>query len=40
MNTPGTATGNWTWQAEEDVFDERLAGAVRTLVADALRLGD
>ena len=40
MNTPGTTARNWTWQAPADAFDERLAGQLRALVADALRLGD
>ncbi len=40
MNTPGTATGNWTWQADADAFDERHAGQLRTLVADTNRLVD
>jgi 4-alpha-glucanotransferase len=38
MNTPGTATGNWTWRAPAGAFDDRLAARVRTLVADADRL--
>jgi 4-alpha-glucanotransferase len=38
MNVPGTATGNWAWQAEPDAFDESLAGRLRMLVTDALRL--
>ncbi len=38
MNTPGTSQGNWAWQAPPDAFDERLAGQLRTLVADANRL--
>jgi 4-alpha-glucanotransferase len=38
MNTPGTSTGNWAWRAPPDAFDERLAGGLRTLVADTNRL--
>ena len=38
MNTPGTTEGNWAWQAPPDAFDERLAGLLRTLVADSNRL--
>ena len=38
MNTPGTATGNWTWQAPAGSFDDDLAGRVRALVADSRRL--
>ena len=32
MNTPGTAVGNWSWQAQDGVFDEALARRLRTLV--------
>jgi 4-alpha-glucanotransferase len=32
MNTPGTDTGNWSWQATRGAFDERLAARVRELV--------
>jgi 4-alpha-glucanotransferase len=32
MNTPGTETGNWTWQAQEGDFDEALAARLRRLV--------
>jgi 4-alpha-glucanotransferase len=38
MNTPGTPTGNWTWQAFEDDFDDTLAGRLRELVAEHRRL--
>ena len=38
MNTPGTAAGNWSWQAEEGVFDEALARRLRTLVERSGRL--
>ena len=40
MNTPGTATGNWSWQAPAGVFEERLAGPLRSMLADANRLPD
>jgi 4-alpha-glucanotransferase len=40
MNTPGTATGNWTWRAPLGAFDEKLAGRLRMLVADENRLDD
>ncbi|MBV9830166.1 MAG: 4-alpha-glucanotransferase [Marmoricola sp.] len=40
MNTPGTDTGNWSWRAPEDAFEERLAGPLRSMVADANRLAD
>jgi 4-alpha-glucanotransferase len=38
MNTPGTDTGNWAWQAESDVFDEALAVRLRGLVDGADRI--
>lgn len=38
MNTPGTAQGNWAWQAPAGAFDENLAATVRALVAAADRL--
>jgi 4-alpha-glucanotransferase len=38
MNTPGTATGNWTWQAPAGAFDADLADRVRAAVAAAGRL--
>ncbi|HEU0212846.1 MAG TPA: 4-alpha-glucanotransferase, partial [Jiangellaceae bacterium] len=38
MNTPGTAQGNWAWQAPAGAFDEDLAATVRALVAAADRL--
>ena len=38
MNTPGTAAGNWGWVAPEHAFDERLAGRLRQMLADANRL--
>ena len=37
MNTPGTDTGNWDWQAEAGVFDETLAAQVRELVEETFR---
>jgi 4-alpha-glucanotransferase len=38
MNTPGTATGNWSWQAFEDDFDGGLATRLRELVEEHRRL--
>jgi 4-alpha-glucanotransferase len=38
MNTPGTAEGNWGWQAPAGVFDAALATQVRGLVTAADRL--
>jgi 4-alpha-glucanotransferase len=38
MNTPGTALGNWGWQAPAGAFDGDLAARVRALVAEADRL--
>jgi len=38
MNTPGTAQGNWAWQAPAGVFNADLAAKVHTLVAAADRL--
>jgi 4-alpha-glucanotransferase len=38
MNTPGTATGNWSWQAFEDDFDPALAARLRELVEEHRRL--
>jgi 4-alpha-glucanotransferase len=38
MNTPGTATGNWAWQAPAGAFDADLADRVRAAVAAAGRL--
>ena len=38
MNTPGTALGNWGWQAPADAFDADLAARVRALVEAADRL--
>ena len=35
MNTPGTDTGNWDWQASAGVFDAALAARLRALVAEA-----
>ena len=37
MNTPGTASGNWSWQAPAGVFDDRLAARLHELVAAAGR---
>ncbi len=39
MNTPGTPTGNWSWQAFEDDFDAALAARLRELVEEHRRLG-
>ena len=38
MNTPGTADGNWGWQASSGVFDGDLAARFHALVAAADRL--
>ena len=38
MNTPGTAEGNWGWQAADRVFDAGLAARVRALVEATDRL--
>jgi 4-alpha-glucanotransferase len=38
LNTPGTAAGNWTWQAPRDAFDAGLAARLRAAVASAYRL--
>jgi 4-alpha-glucanotransferase len=38
MNTPGTASGNWSWQAFEDDFDDALAARLRALVEEHGRL--
>jgi 4-alpha-glucanotransferase len=37
MNTPGTDTGNWSWQAPVGAFDDELAAALRELVGMAGR---
>jgi len=38
MNTPGTYTGNWAWQAPDGAFDPPLAARLRRLVEAADRL--
>jgi hypothetical protein len=38
MNTPGTARGNWAWQAPAGAFDAGLAARVHALVAETHRL--
>jgi 4-alpha-glucanotransferase len=38
MNTPGTADGNWAWQAPAGAFDDALAARLRTLVEATDRL--
>ena len=38
MNTPGTAEGNWAWQAPPDAFDHELATRIRGLLAATDRL--
>jgi 4-alpha-glucanotransferase len=38
MNTPGTATGNWAWQAPTDAFDAVLAARLRAALTAADRL--
>lgn len=37
MNTPGTETGNWSWQAPPGVFDEELAARFRAVVRESGR---
>ncbi|WP_445257192.1 4-alpha-glucanotransferase [Nocardioides aurantiacus] len=37
MNTPGTATGNWGWQAEPGAFTPDLAARFRALVVESGR---
>ena len=37
MNTPGTDSGNWTWQAPDGAFDADLAAGLRRLVQEAAR---
>lgn len=39
MNTPGTAQGNWAWQAPAGAFDDELAARIRQLVEATDRLG-
>ena len=38
MNTPGSDSGNWSWQAAAGAFDAALAELVRRLVEEAARL--
>ena len=38
MNTPGTDSGNWTWQAPPGAFDDDLAVRLRTLAEHAGRV--
>ncbi len=38
MNVPGTAEGNWSWQAQADAFDDALAARLRELVETYDRL--
>jgi 4-alpha-glucanotransferase len=38
LNTPGTATGNWSWQASAGAFGPELAARLRTLVTMTGRL--
>lgn len=38
MNTPGTAEGNWAWQAPPDAFDHELATRIRGLLTATDRL--
>ena len=38
MNMPGTAEGNWAWQAPPDAFDPELATRIRGLLAETDRL--
>ncbi len=39
MNTPGTASGNWSWQAPAHGFDDDLAARIRGLLAATDRVG-
>jgi 4-alpha-glucanotransferase len=38
MNTPGSDSGNWAWQAAAGSFDAALAERVRRLVEESGRL--
>jgi 4-alpha-glucanotransferase len=38
MNVPGSAEGNWSWQAEEGVLDAALARRLRALVEEHDRI--
>ena len=38
MNVPGSAVGNWSWQADEGAFDRSLAERLRALVEEYDRL--
>ena len=38
MNTPGSDSGNWSWQAAAGSFDAALAERVRRLVEESGRL--
>jgi 4-alpha-glucanotransferase len=38
MNTPGTSSGNWSWQADEGAFDAALAARLRAMVETYDRL--
>ncbi len=38
MNTPGVPTGNWTWQADDALFDPAVAARLRALVDQYDRL--
>jgi 4-alpha-glucanotransferase len=38
MNTPGTETGNWAWQAPEGAFDDELAARLRESIREAGRV--
>ena len=40
MNTPGTDTGNWDWQASAGALDATLAARLRELVAATGRVPD
>jgi 4-alpha-glucanotransferase len=37
INTPGTPTGNWTWQFEHSDLSEELSGRIRALVVEYQR---
>jgi 4-alpha-glucanotransferase len=38
MNVPGSAEGNWSWETDPALVDERLAGRLRALVVEHHRL--
>ena len=38
LNTPGVASGNWTWRLREGAFDDALVGRLRRLLEISERL--